>query len=170
MKILSPMPTGCGAYVLHEKLAQSIDGYQLRPYSPWSTLFPPVLPFAAWGKADIVHTGVDYGIFFKRPGVPLVTTIHGYVSDAFMRPYCSRLQYLHYRTDLRSFVRATLKLADQTVAASQFMIDLIKRDKKAINKWPRFVLIDKIGEVHCVDGQYAVEVAPELVMKVFHEL
>ncbi|MHC4430401.1 MAG: 3-dehydroquinate synthase [Planctomycetota bacterium] len=50
------------------------------------------------------------------------------------------------------------------------LIGLIKRDKKAINKWPRFVLIDKIGEVHCVGGQYAVEVAPELVTKVLRKL
>jgi len=54
--------------------------------------------------------------------------------------------------------------------AEENLIDLIKRDKKAINKWPRFVLVDRIGEVHRVDGQYAVEVAPELVTNVLHEL
>lgn len=54
--------------------------------------------------------------------------------------------------------------------AEENLIDLIKRDKKAINKWPRFVLIDKIGEVHCEDGQYAVEVAPELVTRVLNKL
>jgi 3-dehydroquinate synthase len=54
--------------------------------------------------------------------------------------------------------------------AEENLIDLIKRDKKAINKWPRFVLVDRIGGVHCVDGQYAVEVAPELVTKVLNEL
>jgi 3-dehydroquinate synthase len=50
------------------------------------------------------------------------------------------------------------------------LIDLIKRDKKAINKWPRFVLISKIGEVHTQDGQYAVEVAPELLTSVLDKL
>jgi 3-dehydroquinate synthase len=54
--------------------------------------------------------------------------------------------------------------------AEENLIDLIKRDKKAINKWPRFVLIDKIGEVHREDGQYAVEVAPEIVTKVLDKL
>lgn len=54
--------------------------------------------------------------------------------------------------------------------AEENLIDLIKRDKKAINKWPRFVLIDKIGQVHCEDGQYAVEVAPELVTRVLNKL
>ncbi len=54
--------------------------------------------------------------------------------------------------------------------AEENLIDLIKRDKKAINKWPRFVLISRIGKVHCQDGQYAVEVAPELVRSVLDKL
>jgi len=54
--------------------------------------------------------------------------------------------------------------------AEKDLIDLIKHDKKAIKKWPRFVLISDIGQVYCPDGQYAVEVAPELVEKILKEL
>lgn len=54
--------------------------------------------------------------------------------------------------------------------ADKDLIDLLKRDKKAVNKWPRFVLISKIGEVHGQNGQYAVEVAPELVEKVLDKM
>ena len=54
--------------------------------------------------------------------------------------------------------------------ADKDLIDLIKRDKKAVNKWPRFVLIRKIGQVYCHDGQYAVDVAPEVVKKVLDKL
>ncbi|MHC4750597.1 MAG: hypothetical protein ACYTFW_12060, partial [Planctomycetota bacterium] len=54
--------------------------------------------------------------------------------------------------------------------ADEDLIDLIKRDKKAVNKWPRFVLISKIGQVYLQDGQYAVEVAPGLVEKVLDKL
>ncbi len=54
--------------------------------------------------------------------------------------------------------------------AEKDLIDLIRRDKKAVNKWPRFVLIAKIGEVYCQDGQYAVEVAPEIVERVLQRL
>lgn len=46
------------------------------------------------------------------------------------------------------------------------MIDAMKRDKKAVDRWPRFVLLDKIGQVHCEDGQYAVQVSREVVEKV----
>jgi len=54
--------------------------------------------------------------------------------------------------------------------ADKDLIDLLKRDKKAVNKWPRFVLISKIGEVYSCDGQYAVEVAPEVVEKILDKL
>ncbi|MEJ2705412.1 MAG: 3-dehydroquinate synthase [Sedimentisphaerales bacterium] len=54
--------------------------------------------------------------------------------------------------------------------AEKDVIDLVKRDKKAINKWPRFVLVAKMGKVHRQDEQYAVEVAPEIVEKVLKEL
>jgi 3-dehydroquinate synthase len=50
------------------------------------------------------------------------------------------------------------------------LIDLIKHDKKAVKKWPRFVLLSDIGQVYCPQGQYAVEVAPELIEKVLKRL
>ena len=54
--------------------------------------------------------------------------------------------------------------------AERDLIDLIKHDKKAVNKWPRFVLLSDIGQVYCPDGQYAVEVASELLEKVLKKL
>ncbi|MHC4244411.1 MAG: 3-dehydroquinate synthase, partial [Planctomycetota bacterium] len=54
--------------------------------------------------------------------------------------------------------------------AEKELIDLIKHDKKAVNKWPRFVLLNDIGQVYCPDGQYAVDVAPELVGRVLKKL
>ena len=54
--------------------------------------------------------------------------------------------------------------------ADDNLVDLIKHDKKAIGKWPRFVLLKEIGQVHCQDGQYAVEVGCELVEEVLKKL
>jgi len=54
--------------------------------------------------------------------------------------------------------------------ADKGLIDLIKRDKKAVNKWPRFVLVSEIGRVYCKDGQYAIEVSPEVVEKILDKL
>lgn len=72
-------------------------------------------------------------------------------------------------------IRKILKKLDVPVKlpmdiAERDLIDLIRHDKKAVNKWPRFVLISNIGQVYCPDGQYAVEVAPELVEKILKEL
>jgi len=50
------------------------------------------------------------------------------------------------------------------------LIDIIRRDKKAINKWPRFVLIDRIGNTHRKEEQWAVEVKQDVVGKVLGKL
>jgi 3-dehydroquinate synthase len=50
------------------------------------------------------------------------------------------------------------------------VMDLIKRDKKAVDKWPKFVLISQLGQVHQVKGQWAVDVQQECVNKVLDSL
>jgi len=47
--------------------------------------------------------------------------------------------------------------------AKDTLIEAIKRDKKAVNQWPKFVLIDKIGEIYRHQGQWAVDVEKDLV-------
>lgn len=128
MKILSPVPRGSGVEVLHRSLADADPDYRLRCYSPWWSLFPPALPAFSSSSADLVHASADYGLLFKRRGVPLVTTLHNYTSDRFMRPYSSTLQYLHYRTDLRLFNRMTMAASSVVVAISRFMQDLVTAD------------------------------------------
>lgn len=49
--------------------------------------------------------------------------------------------------------------------AEEKLIDVMKHDKKAVDQWPRFVLIDGIGQVHQENGQYAVQVSREVVQK-----
>ena len=50
------------------------------------------------------------------------------------------------------------------------VVDLIKRDKKAVDKWPKFVLVSQLGRVYQVDGQWAVDVQQALVEKVLKRL
>lgn len=50
------------------------------------------------------------------------------------------------------------------------LIDLLKHDKKAVSQWPRFVLLDRLGRVHCPAGQYAVDVDRTIVERVLKEL
>lgn len=49
------------------------------------------------------------------------------------------------------------------------LMNLLSLDKKAVGKWPRFVLLEKLGQVWCKDGQWAVEVEPELIKKIIAE-
>jgi 3-dehydroquinate synthase len=50
------------------------------------------------------------------------------------------------------------------------LMDLLAMDKKAVGKWPRFVLLEKLGQVYCKDGQWAVEVKSEIVKQTIERL
>ena len=129
MKILSPMATGNGAYIVHQALARKIKGYQLHGYNPYWTLFPPCLPLLTHGMmADIVHTTPDYGFFFEKKNTPLVLTFHNYFLDQFMMAYSSMAQKIHYRTDLRYFTRKSLTRATVVTSVSRFTADLVRDD------------------------------------------
>jgi 3-dehydroquinate synthase len=54
--------------------------------------------------------------------------------------------------------------------AEDRVIDVMKHDKKAVDRWPRFVLLDRLGQVHREDGQYAVPVGREVIEKVLKKL
>ena len=50
------------------------------------------------------------------------------------------------------------------------LMDIVKHDKKAVNKWPRFVLATDIGKVCCQGGQYGINVQRTTVEKVLESL
>ena len=54
--------------------------------------------------------------------------------------------------------------------AENKIIDLIKRDKKSVNKWPKFVLIGRIGRIYRQNEQWAVDVDRSIVEKVLRKL
>lgn len=56
-----------------------------------------------------------------------------------------------------------------SIAVDQ-VLDLIKRDKKAIDKWPKFVLTEGLGQVQQEDGQWAVSVERDVVQRVLETL
>lgn len=50
------------------------------------------------------------------------------------------------------------------------LIKILKYDKKAVNKCPKFVLLEEIGSVMCKNGQWAHEVSAEIVEKTIDKL
>jgi 3-dehydroquinate synthase len=50
------------------------------------------------------------------------------------------------------------------------LIDIIKYDKKAVDKWPKFVLLKEIGTALCKSGQWAHEVSKPIVEDVLDNL
>lgn len=128
MNIFSPMATGNGAFIVHKQLASCINGYSLRPYSPNLTFFPPALALIGCKHPDIIHTVADYGLFFKKNNSKLILTFHNYVLDSFMRKHSSFLQRVHYRTDLKTFTKLSVRRASSLSAVSKFTAEIVKRD------------------------------------------
>ena len=90
-------------------------------------------------------------------GAGLIEQEHG-----FRKAGLDRIKAVLEKIGAPTKIPAYIKKAD--------LLELIRYDKKAVNKWPRFVLLDKIGKVHTKDGQYAVEVEPQIVAKVIDAL
>ena len=129
--IISPIPTGSGAYVLHKMIEAKTENYRVHGYNPYLTLFPPVLPLLSRAeKPLVVHTTPDYGLFFARKGVPLVLTVHHLVLDQYMQNYSTLSQRVHYKTDLRWFTKASMKIATMVTAVSHFSAEMIRKELK----------------------------------------
>ena len=52
-----------------------------------------------------------------------------------------------------------------TITAEQ-VVKLLRHDKKAVDKWPKFVLTDDLGHIYRHDGQWAVDVDRRVVQEV----
>ncbi len=50
------------------------------------------------------------------------------------------------------------------------LLDLLRHDKKSVDRWPRFVLLDRLGHIHCESGEYAVQVGREVVVEALGRL
>lgn len=50
------------------------------------------------------------------------------------------------------------------------IIELLRTDKKAVGKWPRFVLLESLGTTLCRDGQWAHDVSQDIVEKCLDDL
>lgn len=126
--IVSPVPSGSGAIVVHRQLEAALPGYRVAPYSPRLEWFPWLLCTRRPSNADLIHTTSDYGSLVASRSSRLVVTCHNYLLDRFMRPYSSALQRLHYRTNLRYWTRRSLQRASIVTAVSRFTADLVASD------------------------------------------
>jgi len=123
------MGTGNGAYVVHKLLESRIPGYQVIPYNPYRTFFPPSLLFLGrFQRADLMHTTPDYAFFYARKNIPLILTFHGYALDQFLMDFSSPLQNIHCQTDLKLFTKLAVRRADTITAVSHFTANLLKYD------------------------------------------
>jgi L-malate glycosyltransferase len=129
--IICPIPTGSGSYVLHKIIEAGIENYCVHGYNPYLTLAPPVLSFLDRSEKPLaVHTTPDYALFFRRKSIPLILTVHHIVLDHYMQKYSTLPQRIHYKTNLRWFIKASLEMADVVTCVSQFTSEMVRRELK----------------------------------------
>ncbi|HEC06616.1 MAG TPA: glycosyltransferase family 1 protein, partial [Thiolapillus brandeum] len=127
VRIVSPVVRGSGAIIVHRALADAVPGYELVPYDPRWEYFPVFLPLLSRRDAELVHCTPEYAAFAALGDKPLIVTFHNYVLGAFMRPYSTFVQRLHYRTDLLWAYRRSVKRASALVAVSEFTAGLVRQ-------------------------------------------
>ena len=129
MRIISPVATGSGAYIVHSLLESRVPGYRVSSYHPYWALFPFAISRAAVTRsADLIHTTPDHAKCFYLKSIPSVITFHGYVLDGYMRPYCSWLTNIYHLTALRFWIRSAVRMAHTVTAVSRFMARLVQQD------------------------------------------
>jgi 3-dehydroquinate synthase len=57
-----------------------------------------------------------------------------------------------------------------TVLDKKQLVELLRKDKKAVGAWPRFILLESLGKTLCKEGQWAHDVSQGMVEKCLDEL
>lgn len=63
-----------------------------------------------------------------------------------------------------------MPIAIPTALDKKQLIELLRKDKKAVGAWPRFILLESLGAALCKEGQYAHDVSQDIVEKCLDEL
>ncbi len=63
------------------------------------------------------------------------------------------------------FKKLSISLNLPKTVTKRRIFDIISRDKKAVAKWPRFVLLERTGKVLCKNGDYAQMVNRKIVVE-----
>ncbi|MEN6386628.1 MAG: 3-dehydroquinate synthase [Phycisphaerales bacterium] len=61
------------------------------------------------------------------------------------------------------FAKLEIDLTVPKSITKKKILDIVSRDKKAVKKWPNFVLLERAGKVLCINGQYAHKVERSVV-------
>jgi glycosyltransferase involved in cell wall biosynthesis len=129
MKIWLPMiQGGSGADIFANRLASALQRHGVTAHV---SRFPTYFQFAPFLLAstqpppgtDIVHALSWSGFAFQRKDIPLVVTEQLNVLDPHYRPYKGYAQSVYHQTLIRTFVKASFKVAHAITAVSHATAD-----------------------------------------------
>ena len=83
-------------------------------------LAPRALGRDWWAGFDVIQARSRVAWALRRPGVPLVTTVHHLTTDPLLRPYASRAQRIFYRLVEYLYDGLSIREADGVVCVSRY--------------------------------------------------
>lgn len=127
-RIYSPIVRGSGVSIIHDALAEGIEGYRVKELSSYAGVFPVLNLLRRREPAAITHITAEFGPWIAHPDSRVVATFHNYYLDRELQPFATPSQRLFYQTILRGAVAASLRRASVITAVSRFIADLVARE------------------------------------------
>jgi len=123
--------SGSGVSVVHEYIAEGIDGYQIDYISPGRALFPysPVPAFLRKTSVEsVVHTIPEFGNQYIGNGKSVVTFHNYYVDSEYISTVRDVKRRLFYKTVLKKAVRDATQSASIVTTVSDYLTGLVRRE------------------------------------------
>jgi len=142
--IYSPMPTGNGAWILHNMLSHAISNYHLHSLTPYQAIFPQFVNKEKnkLSNPQLYHSAPDLGSALIPKEGRVVNTFHNFYYDDFMLKYSSFSQKVFYLTVLKHYINQACQDSDYLVCPSNFIADLVI---KYLPKYKQKIVIIKNG-------------------------
>jgi glycosyltransferase involved in cell wall biosynthesis len=129
---LPAIRAGTGADVYTVRLAEGLRRYGMAAEITWFPLRFEAMPFLLRhatppAGTDIVFANSWNGCAFKRPGLPLVVTVHHSGFDRATRTVQSLAQRAYHRLVVKPYEMRSLRAADVITSVSRFAADSVQR-------------------------------------------
>jgi glycosyltransferase involved in cell wall biosynthesis len=130
--VRSALPTGNGAFIVHEELSRTVPGYELAGCDPYLASIPglPSRHLRRWlSGAPVAHLSPNTGHIPLSGDIARVLTFHSFDIDPGDMEQASLTQRFYYRHVLRRATVAACRSATRMIAVSRYVADRIRRNR-----------------------------------------
>lgn len=130
-RIISPIATGNGAYIVHKSISESLEAYSVVDLDPFTASLP-IYKSSKIEKYDILHCIPDQGGLNKYGKIPTISTFHNFYTDRAYLKSQTPLKTIYYQSVLNWYIRYSSARSQIVTTVSNFLWKLVK-DELGIN-------------------------------------